>query len=231
MSSPTLFETLKAGSGKLWREAQNHDFVSALADGSLQRARFAYFLRQDYVFLGAYSRAIAIAAARCPDLESMKQFALLLGATLDTEMDLHRQYCADFGLPAAELAATLASPTCQAYCDFCVSTAATSGPLELLAALVPCGVGYHHTGLRLRTQIEAARGAWPAGLSDHPYGRWVEVYSSSEFGEYAQWMAQALDELPPAGSDSAELQRLFNLGCRYEWLFWEMAWTRQDWPL
>ncbi len=231
MSSPTLFDTLRSGSGKLWREAQEHEFISSLGDGSLQRERFAFFLRQDYVFLGAYSRAIAITTARCPDLELMKRFALLLGATLDAEMQLHRDYSAEFGLSPADLESTQASPTCQAYCDFCISTAATGGPLELLAALVPCGVGYYETGLRLREQIDAARGAWPDGLADHPYGRWVESYSSPEFGDYARWMAGALDELAGPEVQLAELQRLFNLGCRYEWLFWEMAWSRQSWPI
>ena len=28
-----------------------------------------------------------------------------------------------------------------------------------------------------------------------------------------------------------ELSRIFNLGCRYEWLFWEMAWKMDSWPL
>jgi len=28
-----------------------------------------------------------------------------------------------------------------------------------------------------------------------------------------------------------ELARLFELGCRYEWIFWEMAYTRQQWPV
>ncbi|MCC7477229.1 thiaminase II [bacterium] len=231
MGSPSLFEQLRAGSGRLWHQAQDHDFVSALGDGSLQRERFVYFLRQDYIFLAAYSRSLAIVAARATDLELMKRLAQLLESTLDAEMQLHREYCAEFGLSLAELEASEASPTCQAYCDFCISTAATRGPLELLTALVPCSVGYYETGLRLREQIEAACGAWPDGLADHPYGRWVEGYSSREFGDFARWMASALDELGGAEAQLPELQRLFNLGCRYEWLFWEMAWSRQSWPL
>jgi thiaminase len=29
----------------------------------------------------------------------------------------------------------------------------------------------------------------------------------------------------------AELARLMTLGCRYEWMFWEMAWRQQRWPI
>lgn len=238
--STALFEQLRAGSGPLWAAAQQHPFVSALADGSLPRESFAFFLQQDYAFLLAYSRALALATARCAGEAQLASFSGLLHATLSEELQLHRQYCAEFGLSPADLAATLPSPVCQAYGDFCVATAASGGPLELLCALLPCGVGYHEIGQRLREQIEADASRWPDGLYSHPYGRWIEVYSSSGFGEYAQWMTTSLDEMAALqgpqpqqmnGPYLQRLQRLLDTGCRYEWLFWETAWTRENWPI
>jgi thiaminase/transcriptional activator TenA len=229
----SLFARLKDGSGDHWQHAQQHPFVSALAAGSLEKERFAYFLKQDYVYLIAYSRAIALACARCRNLGLMTEFAGLLHETLATEMQLHRDYCASFGISTAELEATIAAPSCQAYSDFCISSAATGGPLELLCALSPCCVGYGETGSRLAAQIAADGQRWPVGLVGHPYARWIETYSSPGYTEYVDWMQASIDRLGTAvaAEDMARLQGLFDLGCHYEWRFWEMAWAREEWIL
>jgi thiaminase/transcriptional activator TenA len=159
----------------------------------------------------------------------MREFAELLSTTLGSEMQLHRDYCAQFGLGAQELEAARARPACQAYSDFCISTAATGGPLELLCALIPCGLGYAEIGARLL----AAAQSQPGGLAAQPYRGWIETYGGAEYQHYAQWMRTTLDQLAaeaPAAS-LPHLQQLFDLGCRYEWLFWEMSWTGEDWEI
>jgi len=45
-----------------------------------------------------------LAAARSPDLDTLRRFAELLQATAVTEMDLHRSYAAELGITPAELA-------------------------------------------------------------------------------------------------------------------------------
>ena len=223
MTTP-LFAELKQRAGSLWDNAQRHPFVDGLADGSLPRERFVYFLKQDYVFLIAYSRAFALATAKAPTTAHMNAFAALTAATLSVEMELHRNYCAEFGISREELEAVEAAPTCQAYSDFAVSSAATGDALDLLAALSPCCVGYGETGERL------AQG----DISGHPYRNWIETYSSPEYLEYSHWLQSTINELG-AGLPSWRidgLSRLFNTGCRYEgWLFWEMSWNMERWPL
>lgn len=226
MPSTSLFVTLQKGSGRLWSAAQDHPFVHALGDGSLDQDKFAYFLKQDYVFLLAYSRAISLAAAKAPSLIMMAEFTALAHETLSTEMALHREYCAQFGVTPTELEQVEASPICRAYCDFCISSAATMDSAGLLAALVPCAVGYAQIGERLNLNL--------FDDTTHPYRQWIETYASDGFQEYARWMAATLCSQEALGTSHerlAELQNLFNLGCRYEWLFWEMAWTKQTWPL
>jgi len=46
--------------------------------------------------------ALALGAARAPELEVMSWFAGLLDETLNTEMELHRGYCAQFGITREE---------------------------------------------------------------------------------------------------------------------------------
>lgn len=214
---------LKARHSALWDAAQGHDFVEAIADGSLERSRFVFYLRQDYLYLQAYARAINIAAGRAPGLKLLSEFTALANETLNSEMQFHREYCAEFGLSDADLEQTVATPICQGYGDFCITTAVMDGCAGLLAALIPCGVGYAEIGLRLASRIDA----------DNPYAGWVGTYAGEEFQQYGRWMAQVFDSLAAdaGGSERERLSELFALGCRYEWLFWEMAWTEAKWPL
>jgi thiaminase/transcriptional activator TenA len=46
------------------------------------------------------------------------RFADLACETLHDEMDLHRSYCADLGIPAADLEREQMAPTTRGYTDF-----------------------------------------------------------------------------------------------------------------
>ena len=59
------------------------------------------------------------------------------------------------------------------------------------------------------------------------------MYSSREFAELAQWCCDLLDGLA-AGLPERDLRKLeaaFLTSSRYEWQFWEMAWTMEGWPI
>ena len=88
-----------------------HPFITGVGDGTLPVDRFKYYVLQDYVYLIDYSRVIALASARAPDLETMSWFAELLDETLNTEMELHRSYCGEFGITREELEASRPAPT------------------------------------------------------------------------------------------------------------------------
>jgi len=222
MTEP-LFDRLKTATGDLWIKAQSHPFVDALADGSLDRGKFIHYLKQDYAYLIGYSRAIAIATAKADDLQRMTELSSLLNETLSTEMQLHRDFCAQFEITPEELEAVEASPICRGYVDFCIATAATGTALELLCALIPCGVGYGEVGARLM----------PKMAPSHPFRLWVYTYGGDEYQEYVTWMVGALNEMGADAPPSLfhRLTELFRLGCRYEWLFWEMAWKEDGWPV
>ena len=45
------FAQFRAGAGNVWQEYVSHQFVTGMGDGTLPRAAFLYYLKQDYVFL------------------------------------------------------------------------------------------------------------------------------------------------------------------------------------
>ena len=52
-----------------------HPFVAGVGQGTLDVARFKHYVLQDYVYLIDYSRVLALAAARAPDLPTMGSVA------------------------------------------------------------------------------------------------------------------------------------------------------------
>ena len=95
----------------MWDREKQHPFVTGIGDGTLEPERFRYYMRQDYVFLIDFCRAISLAVAKAEDVEDMGWFARLLHETLNTEMALHISFCEDFGIGEAELKSTEPSPT------------------------------------------------------------------------------------------------------------------------
>ena len=202
-----------------------HPFVAGVGAGDLPVEKFKYYVAQDYVYLVDYSRALALAAARAPELDVMSWFAGLLDETLNTEMALHRSYCAEFGIPAEELAATQAAPTTVAYTSFLLKTAAQGSFGELVAALVPCGWGYWEIGEHL-----ARRGA-PAHAP--LYAQWIGMYASDEFRDLAEYLRALAGRIGDAASpaEQAAMEAAYVTSLRLEYQFWEMAYKLETWPV
>ena len=117
----------------IWDAQLEHPFVREIGEGTLALEKFGFWVRQDYLFLVEYSRLFALAAARSPDLPTMLRFATLLKETADTEMNLHREYAAEFGISLKELEREAMAPTTRAYTDFLLRVAAVGEFTELVA--------------------------------------------------------------------------------------------------
>ena len=217
-------ERLRQQATGMWEAQHEHPFVRGIGDGTLSLDKFKFWLRQDYVFLIEYTRLLALAAARSPDLETMTHFATLLKETVETEMNLHRGYAAEFGISCEELDRELPAPATRGYSDFLLRVGAIGDFAELVAALLPCMWAFSEIGQRLAAQ---------PGRSDQRYAKWIAMYNSRGFADLAQWCRDLLDQLA-VGMPERELQKpeaAFLTSSRYEWLFWEMAWKGEQWPI
>jgi thiaminase/transcriptional activator TenA len=147
---------LAAIAAPIWQAQHDHPFVRGIGDGTLDVERFAFWIRQDYLFLIEYCRLFGLATARAPDLDTISRFADLLQATARTEMDLHRGYAAQFGISTADLERETMAPTTRGYTDFLLRVAATGDFAELAAALLPCMWGFSEIGRHLASQPRPA---------------------------------------------------------------------------
>ena len=207
------------------RAILEHPFVTGIGDGTLDVEKFKFYVRQDYLYLVDYGRVLALASARAPDLDTMGWFASLLHETLNTEMELHRSYCARFGIGPQELESTRPAPTTLAYTNFLLNVAHRGSYEELAASFLPCQWGYWEIGDYL------ARNGEP---KEAPlYGEWIRMYASQEYKSLADWARSLADRLAEkASSDTVTLmEQSYLTSLRYEYLFWDMAYNLEQWPV
>lgn len=223
MREPLLSRYYRQKSARLWDAIMTHPFVLGVGSGELARERFEYYLAQDYVYLKEFARVLGLASAKSDELSDMADFAKLLHATLEIEMDLHRRTCADFGIGERDLEKVEPSLVTTAYASLLVRTCYEGRSADILAALLPCEMGYAEIAGALKTR----------GLPENRHYRdWIETYASAQFREFADWTAGKFDELS-AGAPDRDVERWYRLyltSARFELLFFEMSWTRESWP-
>jgi thiaminase/transcriptional activator TenA len=217
-----LTDHLYQAAEPIWAAQLRHPFVLGLEDGSLEEERFRRWVLQDYRYLKEFARVFAWAVVKADGLASMSWYASVLNLTLNTEMGLHREYAARFGLTPARLEAEPMWPTTRAYTDFLVRTAADGDLLDLLAALLPCAWGYVYLAQKLMEKHPP---------SDQRYRDWIEQYASPEFAQARDWLREEMDRLATGAPEEkrARLTELFVVSSRYEWMFWEMCWKGEVW--
>ena len=106
-------------SGDAWKTALPvfhrilvHPFITGLADGTLPQDVFAFYVRQDALYLESYARTMSLIAARLPKQEQRDLMTGFIKDTLAVERSMHELYQSmhETHLPPAP---AKASPTCQ----------------------------------------------------------------------------------------------------------------------
>jgi thiaminase/transcriptional activator TenA len=206
----------------VWEGVYQHPFVRGLGDGSLDVEKFKVWLAQDYLFLIEYTRLCTLGAARAPDLDTLTWMVALAHGVLHSRMVLHGAYAVELGLEG-ELERAVKLPSNRAYTDHLLRTAALGGYLDLVAALLPRLWSYAEIGQRLARQ----------GGDHGRYDRWVEMYSGPLAADLAARGRALLDRLADGASDRARgaAAEAFATSSRYEWLFWQMCFKGESWPV
>jgi thiaminase/transcriptional activator TenA len=223
MSEPRLSHELWSQIHDIYAAILDHPFIAGLTDATLTRDAFRFYVVQDAHYLREYARALAVAAARAPSEPAIAMFAGHAAAAIDVERSLHQSFFADFGLSPEDVAATPMAPTNLAYTGYLLAAAYGGSFAEALGALLPCYWIYAEVGKEL-----LARGS-PEPL----YQRWIETYGGEDFAAVVSAVLELTDSLGPDLSDSERMRvsDRFITTSRYEWMFWDMGWRQEQWPI
>jgi thiaminase/transcriptional activator TenA len=209
----------------IWDAQLTHPFVVALGNGTLPEHKFKYYILQDARFLGDLARVFSAGSLRAPDSESALRLTKLAEETIVVERSLHEAYGAKWRMSVKQMTSVPMAPTNYAYTRHMLAVAASGSAAEITTVALPCAWIYCVVGQHLLKHGPPKK--------SHPYREWLMLYASPEFAEVQRWMRQKVDLwAKTAGRDEKRrMEELFVISSRYEWMFWEMAWNEEEWPV
>ena len=216
--------------GELWQGITDvyyailaHPFVTGLTDGSLPHDAFAFYVVQDALYLQGYAAALAAVASRAPDAAGTEMFASHAADVIAVEQTLHGSLLAGLGVDPATVGAAEPASTTLAYTSYLLAVSHGGSYAEGVGAVLPCYWIYWEVGKQLLRR----------GSPDPRYQRWIDTYGGDEFGDVVREALAVTDKLGPglAPSERERVRRHFRVTSRYEWMFWDMGYHRQSWPL
>jgi len=215
---------------ELWHSTQNiyasilaHPFIQGLTDGSLSRAAFQFYVIQDALYLRHFAQCLSLAAAKAPSDDWLVMFNQHSSAAILGERALHDGFFSEFGLSSSEVWSTPLAPTNLAYTRYLLATAYAQPFHEVLAALLPCYWIYWEVGKELEQR----------GSPNPLYQRWIDTYASAEFGSNVEQVLSLTNTIALTLSveQRTAMREHFIATARYEWMFWQMGYSQERWPV
>lgn len=196
-------------------------FITGLTGRDPDTDVFAHYLAQDVHYLRDYARALAVVGAKAPTLADTAMFARHAADVLDVELGLHGTLLPALGLPASAIDEDV-MPTTRAYTSYLLATAYGGGFAE----------GWPRS-CRATGSTNASERPDRARLPDSRYQSWIDSYGGEEFAAAVAQVLALTDQigmtLNPA--EEAVARAHFATTARYEWMFFDAAHRREQWPL
>lgn len=210
---------LKAEAQPICRRIFAHPFLREIKDGTLPLEKFRYYLTQDYLYLEGFARTVAMALAKAPDAGTLEELSRRV--LTPVERPLHHQLLEVAGISQNYIREVGRSPTNTAYVNHMIVTAALYGLGPTAAALLPCPWTYHD----LKDEV---------GPSEHPlYSQWTGFYVAGllqdSVNAWRGFVDVAAAEAGPAEREA--MRQAFLTSSRYEYMFWDMAYRMETWPV
>lgn len=205
----------------IYQATLRHPFLKGLTDGSLPRDRFEFYLLQDGLYLRVFSQALNVLAAKAPE----ESWALTLTQhaidAIKAEREMHEKILASHGITPEKAARVQMAPANTAYTNHLLASVHRLSFAEGLAAMLPCYWIYWEVGKELVKK----------GSTDKDYQRWINLYASEQYGASVREVLAIMDESARRATPEtqASARALFEQSARYEWMFWDMAWRKEQW--
>jgi thiaminase/transcriptional activator TenA len=162
-------------------------------------------------------------ASRADAPSQAEMFARHAADAIAVEKTLHGSLLTDLGIDPASAEQAEPAPANLAYTSYLLATVGHGSYAEGVGAVLPCYWIYWEVGKELLRR----------GSPDPRYQRWIDMYGSEEFGSVAQAVIDVTDEMGPGlgTAERARVHRHFRTTSRYEWMFWDMGYRQEAWPV
>ena len=194
-----ISELLYERTRRLWDEAADNPFVTAMAEGTLDRQCFKAYMLQDYYYLKEY---IGILEQIEKQAESVETAGFLKRAVRVTRCELetvHIPNMKQLGITDEEIQGGEKNSVCAEYLQY-LKAAAQEGTVRGLAALLQCSWSYAYIA-------ETVTVRYGDRLGSSAYAGWFRAYTSEEYTAANRDWIDILDR-EAEGIDNAEAEKL-----------------------
>jgi thiaminase (transcriptional activator TenA) len=218
-------DEIKQHNIKYWNDLLNHKFILEMAADSLPTEKFAFYLRQDQIFLKEFCAFLLIAKQKSSDQKLKIWFDNLYHSTIDLEMQMQRELLLSLGISDIYNNATTAiamTPATLDYISFLrqVSSSSTKNLEVIVSGMAPCPWSY----------LEIAQKLSKSDIKIDVYCKWIQFYSSKESQQQIEELKNILSRLYDRADESTKrlMKQHFGAACKYEYDFWEMAYNNVE---
>jgi thiaminase/transcriptional activator TenA len=221
--SKTFTKELWQGIIPIYESILAHPFIKGLTEGSLDEKSFKFYVIQDALYLREFARALSIAAAKAPKDDWIIMFNEHSAGALKVERALHDSFFRDFGMKKNEVTSTPLAPTNLAYTSYLLSIAYSSPFHEVIGALLPCYWIYWEVGKVLISK----------GSPNPLYQRWINTYGGEEYAGIVRAVLDLTNRIAKdlRKNEKEAMKKHFVITSRYEWMFWDMGFRCEKWPV
>jgi thiaminase (transcriptional activator TenA) len=216
-------EELRNQAEPIWQANFDHPFIKGIANGNLALDSFRYYVLQDSYYLSHFARIQAIGAARASDLFTTSRMAAHSMGTYEAELGLHENFLNQLRVTNKELEEFVPSPTAYAYTSHLYRVAASGSLAEIIAAILPCYWIYYEIGQLLKESTPNVQ----------IYQEWINAYGGEWFSELVNEQLSRLNVLASEASklEQEKMKQHFIISSQYEFMFWDMAYNQEKWPV
>ena len=218
-------DTLKQHSIDIWQEILSHSFVRELSSEILPLNKFVFYLRQDHYFLGEFSKFLHSAAQKTNNNKLKEWLDRLYLNTFDFEREMQRQLLDVLGVSLNYPSNTanhefFPCRTTLNYTSYLMNISPHGTFSDIVSVMAPCPWTY----------LEIAQKLSKIPIRNEAYGKWVQFYSSTESHRQVAELKEILNRLGEKVHEEskAKMKNHFANACKYEYLFWEMAYNLSD---
>ena len=201
----------------IYKSILEHPFNKELSEGTLDKEKFQFYMKQDSLYLIDFARALAVAASRANNPDDLVLLLDFSKGAIIAERALHKFYFDFYGIKMD----VKKSPVCFTYTNFLILNATHCSYEVSVAALLPCFWIYQNVGLHIHKNA----------ASQNHYQKWIDMYSGEEFQEVVKNAIDLTDRVSKDANDKQrqQMEEAFVTSTRLEWMFWDSAYRMEKW--
>lgn len=218
-------QELRKEAAPIFEAIFQHPFVKGIGAGKLDKEQLIHYIKQDFEYLNAFMKIYGTAITKCTNRRDIAFFNSQISFILHSEIHPHHNFCEQAGVSYQELQGFPLAPTAHHYTRHMLEVAQSGTMAEMIAVLLPCPWTYTEIGARLIDEVNPDQA--------HPFYEWITFYGKNMDNSVTSRFCKMLDTLAVKANseEKANMRRHFLLSCQLEYMFWDMAFKLEDWPV